>query len=142
MYTLSEKMDGDNQWFNEKTKMKETVYKKIMFFNLPNILIIDLKRFTNMGRKNQIFVDFPLENLDLSKFIIGYKQYSHIYDLYGICNHFGSALGGHYTSYIKNNNDGKWYNFNDTHVTKIDDVNNIKTSNAYCFFYRKKKIHK
>jgi len=140
MYTLSERMDGDNQWFNEKTQSKEDVFKKIMFFNLPTILIIDLKRFTNMGRKNKIFVDFQLENMDLSKYIIGYKQYSHIYDLYGICNHFGSALGGHYTSYVKNNIDDCWYDFNDTNVTKIDDVTKLKTSNAYCFFYRKKKI--
>jgi ubiquitin C-terminal hydrolase len=140
MYTLSERMDGDNQWFNEKTQSKEDVFKKIMFFNLPTILIIDLKRFTNMGRKNKIFVDFQLENMDLSKYIIGYKQYSHIYDLYGICNHFGSALGGHYTSYVKNNIDDCWYDFNDTNVTKINDVTKLKTSNAYCFFYRKKKI--
>jgi ubiquitin C-terminal hydrolase len=80
-------------------------------------------------------VDFPLENLDLSKYIIGYNKESYIYDLYGVCNHSGSVMGGHYTSFIKNAN-GKWYHFNDTNVLEVKD---IITAKAYCFFYRKRK---
>ena len=34
-----------------------------------------------------------------------------MYDLYGICNHSGGTLGGHYTSYVKNANDN-WYLYN------------------------------
>jgi len=28
-------------------------------------------------------------------------------------------MGGHYYAYIKSNEDGKWYNFNDSSVTEI-----------------------
>ena len=82
-------------------------------------------------------VDFPVENLNLSKYVIGYKKESYVYDLYGVCNHGGSVFGGHYTSYVKNAN-GKWYHFNDTIVSEIQE-SRIITSNAYCFFYRKKQ---
>jgi ubiquitin C-terminal hydrolase len=60
-----------------------------------------------------------------------------MYDLYGICNHVGGTMGGHYTAYIKNSN-GKWYHFNDTVVSEIQE-SHIITPNAYCFFYRKKQ---
>lgn len=113
------------------------ITKKIDFWSFPDILVLDLKRFHgSSNRKNQIFVDFPLENLDLSKYVVGYNSDSYIYDLYGVCNHSGSVLGGHYTAYVKNANN-KWYHFNDTSVTEV--ATNIKTPKAYCFFYRKRK---
>ena len=104
---------------------------------MPDILIIDLKRFTNHVRKNSILVDFPLVNLDLKNYVIGYEKDSCVYDLYGICNHTGNVRGGHYTAFVKNID--QWYHFNDTNVTKITNIKKIKTNEAYCFFYRKKK---
>ena len=83
-------------------------------------------------------MNIPLENLNLSKYVIGYDKNTYKYDLYGICNHSGGTRGGHYTSFIKNANN-KWYLFNDTNVTEILDLRKIKTPQAYCFFYRKKK---
>ena len=44
-----------------------------------------------------------------------------MYDLYSILIHQGSADRGHYYAYIKNLDDGNWYNFNDSSVTKISD---------------------
>jgi ubiquitin C-terminal hydrolase len=61
-----------------------------------------------------------------------------VYDLYGICNHSGGVQGGHYTSFIKNAN-GKWYHFNDTNVTEIEE-NKLISPKAYCLFYRKKTV--
>jgi ubiquitin C-terminal hydrolase len=92
-----------------------------------------------MNQKNQILIDFPLNDLDLSKYVIGYKKKSYMYDLYGVCNHSGSVFGGHYTAYIKNAN-GKWYNFNDTSVQEIPlSLNNsIISPKSYCLFYRKR----
>ena len=83
-------------------------------------------------------VDFPTENLDLSKYIVGYNKDSYKYDLYGICNHSGGVQGGHYTAFVKNAN-GKWYLFNDSSISQVAE-NNIKTEKAYCFFYRKKML--
>ena len=87
------------------------------------------------NNKNQKIVDFSIENLDLSKYVIGYKKHGYVYDLYGICNHSGSVHGGHYTAYVKNAND-KWYCFNDTTVTEINETLLI-SSKAYCYCYRK-----
>ena len=40
--------------------------------------------------------------LDLSPYCPGYKgEVPPIYDLYGVINHHGGILGGHYTSYAK-----------------------------------------
>ena len=136
-YVKGEELYGENAWYNDETKEKEDVSKKINFWSFPIILAIDLKRFNNKNMKNQILINFPLENLDLSKYSIGYKKESYIYDLYGICNHSGSVYGGHYTSFIKNAN-GKWYHYNDTNVEEIKDLDKLITSKAYCLFYRKK----
>jgi ubiquitin C-terminal hydrolase len=122
--------------YNEKIDKKENVKKQILFWSFPQILVIDFKRFNSQNRKNQMLLQFPLENLDLSPFTIGYKEQSYVYDLYAICNHSGNVFGGHYTSFIKNAN-GKWYHFDDNNVTEID-VNNLITPKAYCLFYRKK----
>ena len=88
-------------------------------------------------RKNQCLVDFPFDNLDLSKYVIGYDPNSFKYELYGICNHSGGVMGGHYYAYVKNANN-KWYTFNDASVSEISE-SQLKTPYAYCFFYRKKK---
>ena len=137
LYSKPECLSDDNAWYNEKTEKKQDVNKNFIFWCLPNIMIITLKRFSNDNKKNQNLIDFPLENLDLTKYVEGYNSGSYVYDLYGICNHQGSVLGGHYTAYVKNANQ-KWYLFNDTNVKEIDDKSNLISDNAYCFFYRKK----
>ena len=137
LYVEPEILDGDNCLIDEETKEKVPVKKNIMFWNFPNILTIDIKRFNAMNNKNHILVNFPLDNLNLSKYVIGYNQDSFIYDLYGVCNHSGSVMGGHYTSFVKNAN-GKWYHYNDTNVTEVEE-RHIVTPKAYCFFYRKQQ---
>ena len=51
LYTEKEKMEGENAYYNEKTKQKEAAFKEIKFWSFPNILIIDLKRFSNSNKK-------------------------------------------------------------------------------------------
>lgn len=135
-YCKREELTGENAWFNEKTNEKQDVEKGIVFWNLPKILIIDLKRWDEHGRKIHTKVNAPLEELNLSKYVKGYYPETYVYDLYGVCNHYGGNDGGHYTAYIKNANE-KWYEFNDTFVTEIS-TSKIITQNSYCFFYRKK----
>jgi len=138
LYIKSEILDGDNCVNDESTGMKVAAKKNIMFWSFPDILVIDIKRFNSMNRKNQIKVDFPLENLNLSEYVLGYNKNSYIYDLYGVCNHSGSVMGGHYTSFVKNAN-GKWYHYNDTSVAEVSLATQIITPKAYCFFYRKRE---
>jgi ubiquitin carboxyl-terminal hydrolase 8 len=137
LYCQKEILDGENKWFNSKTKENQVANTGIIFWSLPDILIIDLKRWNKQFKKVNLIVNAPINNADFSKYVKGYNSKSFIYDLYGICNHSGGALGGHYTAYVKNANE-KWYQFNDTAVTEIAETNLI-SSQSYCFFYRKKK---
>jgi len=135
LYGEGEILDGENAWINEKGK-KQNIRKKISFWSFPTVLVIDLKRFKSNQLKHQLLVTFPLKNLNLSKYALGYKKQDYIYELYGVCNHSGGLLGGHYTAYIKNSN-AKWYHFNDTIVNEIEE-DKIISPKAYCLFYRKK----
>jgi ubiquitin carboxyl-terminal hydrolase 8 len=138
-YVQGEVLEGENAWYNEETKMKTNIRKKILFWSFPNILVIDFKRFNNRFQKNQILITFPFDNLDLSHYVIGYKKDIYKYELYGVCNHSGGTQGGHYTAYVKNAN-GKWYHFNDTSVTEVGLIESIISPKAYVLFYRKKFI--
>jgi ubiquitin C-terminal hydrolase len=136
-YVEGELMEGDNAWFNEKTGKKEDVKRSIAFWSFPTILALDIKRFNSRGMKNQVLVNFPLDDLDLSSYVIGYKKESYVYECYGICNHSGGTMGGHYTAFVKNAN-GKWYHYNDPLVKDVQNLAELITPKAYCLFYRKK----
>lgn len=128
-----QKRDDDN---DESNKVK--AYKQILFWTLPTILVLDLKRFNSQNQKNQCLVTFPLIGLDLSAYVIGYDKEKYIYDCFGISNHSGSVSGGHYTCYAKNAT-GVWYYYNDTTVKKVEDENldQMITAQVYCLFYRR-----
>lgn len=134
-YCEGEKMEGENGWLNEKTNAIEDVERKIVFWSLPKVLVLDLKRFTPDGRKIQVPLDIELE-LDLSNFVDGYDNDQYKYELYGVCNHSGGTRGGHYTSTVRVNATD-WYLFNDTNVSKQEFTGKNNTS-GYCLFYRKK----
>jgi len=137
-FTQPEIMEGDNAWFNETTGHKETVQKCITFWNFPKILVITLKRFSADGNKKlQHLVQCPLTDLNLSKYVSGYNPNQYVYDLYGVCNHSGGPMGGHYTAYVKTATE-EWVHFNDTNVEKHFPAHRIITTKAYCLFYRKK----
>ena len=136
-YCNSEELTGDNAWYNDKKNKYESVTRGISFWRLPNVLILDLKRWSSTGRKIQKLVTLDLTNINLTPYVRGYDKYESIYDLYGVCNHIGGSYGGHYTSYIKNAN-GKWYEFDDTNVKEIS-KDRVVSEMSYCFFFRKKK---
>ena len=140
LYVEGEVLEGENAWFNEKTSIKENVRKKLLFWSFPSILVVDFKRFNARNQKNQVLITFPFDNLDLSAYVIGYKKQSYVYELFGVCNHSGGVLGGHYTAYVKNAN-GKWYHFNDANVSEVSLLDSIISPKAYCLFYRKKQIN-
>jgi ubiquitin carboxyl-terminal hydrolase 8 len=136
-YTSVETLDGENGVINEATGVKEDVTKTVRFWSLPKILIVDIKRFNSSNRKKQTPLDFPLSGLDLSEYVVGYRSNQYVYDLFGVCNHSGGVMGGHYTSFIKPVG-GSWYHFNDMLVSPIDETK-IVTPKAYCLFYRKRE---
>lgn len=133
--TKGELLDGDNSWYNERIKKYQCVHKKLSFWSFPKILVITFKRFSPCGSKKlDKFVDFPLHNLDLSKYVTGYNAQKYVYDLFGVCNHFGGIDCGHYTSYTQNNNN-EWIHYNDELCNQILNEDVVSKS-AYCLFYR------
>lgn len=78
--------------------------KKLDLWRLPEILVIHLKRFSYsrfMKNKLETYVDFPVDNLDLSTYITHKNgMVSNRYMLYAVSNHYGSMGGGHYTAFV------------------------------------------
>ena len=140
LYVHPEVLTGDNEWYNEHTGQKETVLKRMLFWNFPPILVMTLKRFGGPHgmTKRTDQVKFPLENLVLEKYVAGYHKEKYVYDLCGVCNHMGGVMGGHYTAFVKNFK-GEWLHCNDQVCEvippdRVEDV--IITPAAYCLFYR------
>lgn len=133
LFTEEESLEGlDYTWKNKKIQ----VNKHMQFWKFPKILMITLKRFTNELHKSNTYIDFPLEELDVSDYCIGYEK-DVIYDCYGVCNHSGGLRGGHYYAYCLCE-DGQWREFNDAMVRNIS-KSNVISQHAYVLFYRKRE---
>jgi len=138
----AEVLRGDEKWYCEgKCKIKQKAYKRLTIWKSPVCLVICLKRFgfsAKGAHKIDRPIDFPLEGLDLHEYIkAGNDAHRSIYDLYSVVNHVGGPMGGHYFSFCKNG-DGKWYNYNDSHVAE---TGTVVTPMAYMLFYKKRDIY-
>ncbi|XP_063886704.1 ubiquitin carboxyl-terminal hydrolase 33-like isoform X3 [Scylla paramamosain] len=136
----ADELKGDNMYSCEKCgKLRNGVkYSKVL--QLPEVLIVHLKRFrheTMFSSKISQYVSFPLHGLDLTQFL--HKDCSSevvTYDLYGIICHHGTAGGGHYTAYCQNWSNHRWYEFDDQYVTEVSSETVAKCE-AYVLFYKK-----
>ena len=140
-FCSDEYLDDDNEWTCSKCKNKVKAKKNFSLYFLPRILIICLKRFSREQSyfisysKNNDLINFPLENLDLGKYVCGPDKNYSKYDLFAVSQHFGGTGGGHYTAVCKNY-DGKWYDYNDSSCS-LSSPESVVSSSAYVLFYRK-----
>uniref|UniRef100_A0A0K2U5A0 Ubiquitin carboxyl-terminal hydrolase n=1 Tax=Lepeophtheirus salmonis TaxID=72036 RepID=A0A0K2U5A0_LEPSM len=119
LYTTTEKLGEDDAWYCPRCSEHQQATKKFDLWSLPSILVISLKRFSytrNWRDKLDTLVDFPINGLDMSPYIINPNYGPAVYDLIAVSNHYGGMGGGHYTAMAKNKNDGEWYNFDDSNV--------------------------
>ena len=65
---FDELLNNDNQWLCEDINKKIDAKKQIKIWSMPKILIVIFKRFRNNGSKINSFINFPVDNLDLSKY--------------------------------------------------------------------------
>ncbi|XP_078517944.1 ubiquitin carboxyl-terminal hydrolase 19 isoform X4 [Lissotriton helveticus] len=150
LFTKPEVLAPEEAWYCPKCKQHREASKQLMLWRLPNVLIIQLKRFSFRSfiwrDKINDMVDFPVRNLDLSKFCIGQKEDHQlpIYDLYAVINHYGGMIGGHYTAYARLPNeknsqrsDVGWRLFDDSTVTTVEE-SQVVTRYAYVLFYRRR----
>ena len=127
-----EKLSKDNEWLCPKCKKHQLADKKMEIYSISEIVIIHLKRFRN-NRKIENLIEFPIEGLDLTKYLPNQNE-KYVYDLFAVANHVGGLHGGHYYAYCKNCKDNEWYEFNDSHVSKID-KKKVCSDTAYVLFY-------
>ena len=127
-----------------KTTAKSTVYKS------PDIGILVITRNDGTGttnKKSDTLVHFPkmwcFENMDLEDSEIEKPENKHLikHELQVIINHLSAVIdAGHYTTYVKDQENGQWFLSNDDIVTKIE-KKEIKTKDSressYCFVYYK-----
>ncbi|KAL0215779.1 hypothetical protein P9112_007963 [Eukaryota sp. TZLM1-RC] len=120
---------------------KGTITKWNTFRTLPNVLMVQLKRFSfhNRGSKVGTKIVFP-EVLDSSYFQLPKELNQEVcYELLGIVVHHGSSLSfGHYTSFVKCGN-GLWYHFDDEQVCQVSKQTVLNVENGYIAFYVKKE---
>ena len=110
---------------------KTTANRQIFFWSLPSVLIIHLQK----DYSGPSLVTFPVDDLDMSKNVIGYKPTSYVYQLQGVLYHRGTRRGGHYIAAVRRGSD--WYLCDDERITRTRPVDLI-SEYAYCLFYTRK----
>jgi len=138
-FTKAETLGGDECWRCPKCKDFRPANKQLSLYKLPQILVIQLKRFrfhqqTGTRTKITAGISYPIEGLDLSPFV-GKQKHPPIYNLYAVANHHGTCQDGHYTSSVMDGY-GQWHLFDDEQVIDIKEsrvANSIST--AYVLFY-------
>ena len=118
-YKKQERLENDTAYNCENCKKKTVGRKRTTTSKWSNNLIIVLKRFDYMMRKNNKPINIPLE-------------WRHNYKLKGAVIHSGDTDGGHYIYFGNENNN--WYVANDSNISKINDINDFMKSNG-CYSY-------
>ena len=139
LFNMEEKLEAGNEWFCKRCKNHVKAQKKLQFFYLPKILCLCLSRFEkirNDYHKNEKLVEFPINNLNMNKYMIKGTNMDYIYDIFAVCEHFGNRDGGHYTAICKNY-DGYWYSYDDSECARASEKE-VCSKNAYVLFYRRK----
>jgi len=143
--TSAEDLDEENAWKCEHCKANRKAKVQIKIKKLPPILIIHLKRFkksqkTLKNEKLDCKVDFPLQDLDLSRFTTEPQAAENrlSYKLTAAIHHSGSIDFGHYYATAYSEADSKWLEFDDETVREVD-PSKVKSNSIspYILFYRR-----
>lgn len=147
-YCTSEDLLNQEKYHCDTCKSKQEAKKNLMISKLPEILMIQIKRFSHDtfwrgSSKVSTHVDFPIDALDLREYI--HPKHVHdthnrdtLYDLCSIVKHMGSTGGGHYVGYAKHPATGKWYKYDDSRVEQVT-REKLAEQQAYILFYCRRK---
>ncbi len=155
-YCEKEVLQESEAWFCGACKKPRRATKEIRLSRTPNVLVIHLKRFKQLGRvraKVSTRVEFPVRGLDLSRWTTagcakmadgadkaagktaGKATDKPLYDLFAVTNHSGRINSGHYTAFARNLESGTWHSYNDTIVKDVSNDEQLVSSKAYILFY-------
>ena len=109
----------------------------------PDVLLVGLQRKVYHERRLlriNNFVEIPRE-LVLERDLVGIAAvgFTGTYRLVGIIDHGGSADGGHYIAKFRNMLEGKWYEANDSRITRLAEGPPELSQTAVLFVYQKLK---
>eukprot|EP00826_Nyctotherus_ovalis_P037792 TRINITY_DN3478_c0_g2_i1.p1 TRINITY_DN3478_c0_g2~~TRINITY_DN3478_c0_g2_i1.p1 ORF type:complete len:207 (-),score=45.21 TRINITY_DN3478_c0_g2_i1:136-756(-) len=142
-FSKEEQLDSANLWDCENCKTKVQAIKSATLCSLPPILIIHLKRFKqrmlyhySTSKKVAEYVEYPIEGLELGKYVGEEYKSKARYNLFGVTNHIGDTGGGHYTAICKNSISNIWMEFDDQRVLKAKE-SSIVTEFGYILYYRR-----
>ncbi|XP_056612606.1 ubiquitin carboxyl-terminal hydrolase 2a isoform X1 [Triplophysa dalaica] len=138
LFTKEDVLDGDEKPTCYRCKARRRCTKKFTLQKFPKILVLHLKRFSEARvrtSKLSTFVNFPLKDLDLREFASD-RSGGAVYNLYAVSNHSGTTMGGHYTAYCCNPENGEWYTYNDSRVTPMS-ASQVRSSDGYVLFYER-----
>ncbi|XP_042437503.1 ubiquitin carboxyl-terminal hydrolase 5-like [Zingiber officinale] len=139
-FLREEPLVPEDMWYCPSCKEQRQASKKLDLWRLPEVLVIHLKRFSfsrSTKHKLETFVNFPIHDLDLTNYVAHKKgSQRQMYELYALSNHYGSMASGHYTAHIKLLDENRWYNFDDNHISPINEED-VKSAAAYVLFYRR-----
>lgn len=133
-YFDASQLDSKNKWKCGNCDNKSCAYHKIKLESLPNVVILQLKRFFVDKKidKDNSFISIP-KQINFSKYLNNDNE-DDLYDLVGIVNHSGYLSSGHYTAFGKR--DKRWFLFNDSNVKQME-PNESENSSSYILFYSK-----
>ena len=139
--TKKSQLDKKNKRYCGLCGVENQSYSSCQFQNTPQVLIIHLIRFRNNLKKIKNNVEYP-KILDLSKYFNPHSpdKNKSKYNLIGVNIH--QSIGrdsninlGHYTSIVKDKNNGKWFLYNDSCEPELKSSKDVQSSNAYILFY-------
>ncbi|CAF3819859.1 unnamed protein product [Rotaria sp. Silwood1] len=134
---IKEQLGANGQWFCEKCQKTTDAIKKLDLYKLPQILILQLTRFTDdLPDETKITTKIKIpEVLHLKQFIEKNKiNQSVTYDLIAVMTHIGTLASGHCTTFARHLTNRRWYHFNDRHVRQAS-LREVLTSDAYILVY-------
>jgi ubiquitin carboxyl-terminal hydrolase 36/42 len=110
---------------------------------LPNILLLTFKRFTNQGSKIRGQIDWDLDSLSLAPWLafkrcpFRDKRIADKYQTFAVIEHNGSARGGHYRMFAREDAKTKsaWIEADDESVRSVD-VGSVISPDSYVVFLR------
>ncbi|KAJ0099669.1 hypothetical protein Patl1_21108 [Pistacia atlantica] len=141
-FLREEPLVPEDMWYCPQCKERRQASKKLDLWRLPEVLVIHLKRFSysrSMKHKLETFVNFPIHDFDLTNYVANKNNSQRqLYELYALTNHYGGMGSGHYTAHIKLLDENRWYNFDDSHISPINEED-VKSAAAYVLFYRRVK---
>ena len=123
------------QCYCEKCDENTLSYKTMKIKELPEMLIIQIRRF-NLVKHGFYEKDSKEVPIPHTLTVKNGESERNKYELASFINHTGTTEGGHYTACCKDSVEEKWYLFDDSRVEQKTRLDKIEKG-AYILFYKR-----